>query len=324
MPPTFPGAYTFIHQVAYEQQDAALGTRIAQLAPVERALTWISLLASPKTDERGREDLSKRIQGELNTLQGGITAIRRGLEYLEEKHEFAAPLDHPAIGAALQPKPRQMTRPAQAGYPGIQSAPIDPMMLGAVPNEDERLRRQISMQERYRQIGMDEGMSGGPPRPDTGINQSTNQQNVPTGPEVASQTAMSAATYKQSNNPPYEPTNSDDGTGAILAREGESAGREASGMSGHVGTVRAAGQSEEGARGVTGPGEGSTYQEVQAAARQTVERHSGPDNPFPPQMAAIPAEPVTDRPQAPESETMRRQLAEEAPPAERQQRGKKK
>jgi hypothetical protein len=225
----------------------------------------------------------------------------------------------------LQPQ-TEPTRPAAAGYPGIQSAPIDPGALGVGPTQaeqraEERMRRNIEMQERYRKIGVDESMSGSPSRPDPGINQSLNQQNVPTGPETAAETARSANTWKQMNNPPYEPTNSDDGTGAILAREGDSAGREASGMSGQVGTVQAAGQSTEGARGVTGPGEGGTYQQVQDTAQQTVERRAG--DVVPPRLAAIPAEPEAPPPETPEPETMRQQV-EEGPPAGRAGRQKKK
>jgi hypothetical protein len=327
MPQTFPGAYTFIRKVADEQGDGVMGTKIAQLAPVERALNWIGLAASPKTDEQSRRDLLKRVEDELTVLQGGIAAIRHGLNYLEENHDTGAysPTGHPALQAALQPR-TEPTRPEAAGYPGIQSAPIDPGTLGAGSSQadrksEDRMRRNIEMQERYRRIGVDEGMSGSPSRPDTGINQSLNQQNVPTGPESAAETARSAQTWKQMNNPPYEPTNSDDGTGAILARGGESAGREASGMSGQVATVRAAGQEMQGARGVTGPGEGGTYRQVQEAARQTVERQA--EDTVPPRQAAIPAEPAAQPPETPEPETMKQQV-EEGPPAGRQPRQKKK
>jgi hypothetical protein len=323
MPPTFPGAYTFIRQVADEQQDSVLGTRIAQLAPVNRALNWIGLIASPKSDERSRQDLMKRIESEIRDLQGGITAIQRGLAYLEEHHDTGSytPAGHPGLRAALAPRV-QATRPAQSGYPGIVSAPIDPGMLGATPTAERRTQQNIEMQERYRKIGIDEGMSGGPPRPDTGINQSLNQQNIPTGPEVSGETAMSAATYKQNNNPPYEPSNSDDGAGAMLASEEGSPGRVASGMVGHVGTVRDAGQPTTGARGSD-------------SARQTVERLSAPDRPGrPPQMATIPTGPEPPAAEAPEPVTMKQQVeaaadaeAETNPPEtnppERQQRKKK-
>lgn len=327
MPPIFPGAGVFIRQVADEQHDSVLGTRIAQLAPVERALNWISLAANPRTDEQSKKELVKRVTDEITVLQGGLTAIQHGLDYLEENHDTGAysPTGHPGLQAALKPK-TEPTRPAAAGYPGIQSAPINPGALGvgssqADQKSEERMRRNIEMQERYRRIGVDESMSGSPARPDPGINQSLNQQNVPTGPETAAETARSAQTWKQMNNPPYEPTNSDDGTGAILAREGESAGREASGMSGQVATVGAAGQDMQGARGVTGPGEGGTYQQVSEAARQTVERRA--DSTVPPRLAAIPAEPEAPPPETPEPETMRQQV-EEGPPAGRQPRQKKK
>jgi hypothetical protein len=326
MPPIFPGAGVFIRQVADEQQDSVLGTRIAQLAPVERALNWISLAANPRTDEQSKKELLKRVEDEIKVLQGGLTAIQHALDYLQTEHDMSyAPTDHPALQVALQPRP-EPTRPAAAGYPGIQSAPIDPGTLGVGPSQadqrsEERMRRNIEMQERYRRIGVDESMSGSPSRPDPGINQSLNQQNVPTGPETAAETARSAQTWKQMNNPPYEPTNSDDGTGAILAREGDSPGREASGMSGQVATVQAAGGEMQGARGVTGPGEGGTYQQVHEVARQTVERRA--DSTVPPRLAAIPAEPEAQPPETPEPETMRQQI-DEGPPAGRQPRQKKK
>lgn len=327
MPPTFPGAGVFIRQVAEEQHDSVMGIRIAQLAPVERALNWIGLAADPRTDEQSKKELLKRVEDEITVLQGGLTAIKHGLDYLDENHDTGAftPTGHPGLQAALQPR-TEPTRPEAAGYPGIQSAPIDPGKLGVGPSQadrrdEERMRRNIEMQERYRRIGVDEGMSGSPARPDTGINQSLNQQNVPTGPETSAETARSAQTWKQMNNPPYEPTNSDDGTGAILARGGESAGREASGMSGQVAAVQAAGQETQGARGVTGPGEGGTYQQVHDAARQTVERRS--DDAVPPRLAAIPAEPEAPPPETPEPETMRQQV-EEGPPAGRQPRQRKK
>jgi hypothetical protein len=326
MPPTFPGAGVFIRQVADEQGDSVMGTRIAQLAPVERALNWISLAANSKTDEQSKKELLKRVTDEIAVLVGGLTAIQRGLDYLKTEHDMSfAPTDHPALQAALKPRPAP-TRPESAGYPGIQSAPIDPGTLGVSPSKadqraEERMNRNIEIQERYRRIGVDESMSGSPSRPDPGINQSLNQQNVPTGPETSAETARSAETWKQMNNPPYEPTNSDDGTGAILAREGDSPGREASGMSGQVATVQAAGQEMQGARGVTGPGEGGTYQQVNEAARQTVERRA--DSAVPPRLAAIPAEPESQPPETPEPETMRQQV-DEGPPAGRQTRQRKK
>jgi hypothetical protein len=326
MPPIFPGAGVFIRQVADEQHDSVMGTKIAQLAPVERALNWISLAANPKTDEQSKNELLKRVTDEITVLQGGLTAIQHALDYLQTEHDMSyAPTDHPGLQAALQPR-TEPTRPAAAGYPGIQSAPIDPGTLGVGPSQadqrsEERMKRNIDMQERYRRIGVDESMSGSPSRPDPGINQSLNQQNVPTGPETAAETARSAQTWKQMNNPPYEPTNSDDGTGAILAREGDSPGREASGMSGQVATVQAAGGEMQGARGVTGPGEGGTYQQVHEVARQTVERRA--DSTVPPRLAAIPAEPEAQPPETPEPETMRQQI-DEGPPAGRQPRQKKK
>jgi hypothetical protein len=251
-------------------------------------------------------------------LQGGLTAIQHGLDYLKSEHDFqSAPTDHPGLQATLQPR-TEPTRPG-ANYPGIHSAPIDPGALGVGParaesREEERMRRNIEMQERYRRVGVDEGMSGSPARPDTGINQSVNQQNIPTGPETAAETARSAETWKQMNNPPYEPTNSDDGAGALLARDEGSAGREASGMSGQLATVRAAGQEMQGARGVTGPGEGGTYQQVQDAARQAIGR--SPDEAMPARPAAIPVGPEPGPPDTPEPETMRQQ-ADEGPPADR-------
>jgi hypothetical protein len=98
MPPTFPGAGMFIRQVAEEQGDSVMGTRIAQLAPVERALTWIGLAANPRTDETSRDELLKRVGSEIETLQGGLAAIQRGLEYLKSEHDFqSAPTDHPGL-----------------------------------------------------------------------------------------------------------------------------------------------------------------------------------------------------------------------------------
>lgn len=274
MPPTFPGSFTFIRQVGEEQQNPNLAAEIARLAPVERALMWIGIAADPRTDEQSKKDLITRAENEIVILQGGLTAIQRGLDYMDKHHDTGAysPTGHPGLGAALTPKPQTMTtRPAQAGYTGINSAPIDPGDLGyASPSRDQQRRQQMQdqekerqrqMQEHYARVGVDEGMSGGPPRPDSGVNQSVNQQGVPTAPDTPEQ-VMGASTWKQENNPPYEPSNTDDGMGHLLATDPNAAGREDSGMAGHVGRVRDAGQPTHGAHGAAGAGTGATGEEV--------------------------------------------------------------
>lgn len=196
MAKVFPGAQLFVRQVADEQRDGALGGRMMQIPSVRQALNWINLAADPRTDENSRKDLLARIDGEINTLQAGITAIKRAVDYLHENGMEHAPVNHPGFAVALPPRP-QTTRPAQGGYPGIQSAPIDPGMLGLSGSDSERRRRQ-AMTEHYQRVGVDEGMSGGPGRPDTGVNQSANQRNVPTAGEAP---IMSETTYEQMSNP---------------------------------------------------------------------------------------------------------------------------
>jgi hypothetical protein len=282
MPPTFPGSYTFIRQVGDEQQNPTLAADIARLPPVERALSWIALAADPRTDEPSKQDLIGRVSAEINVLQGGLTAIKSAMEYMSKYHGAAAP-DHPGFGAAPAPRPRAMmtTRPAQAGYPGINSAPIDPGDLGyAGPSREQQRRQQMNeqdrqrqMQEHYARVGVDEGMSGGPPRPDSGVNQSVNQQGVPIAPGTPEQ-VMGESTWKQENNPPFEPSNTDDGMGHLLATDPDTPGREASGMAGHVGRVRDAGQPTQGAHGAAGAGTGATGEEVARShqAQQEVAR----------------------------------------------------
>jgi hypothetical protein len=67
----------------------------------------------------------------------------------------------------------------------------------------QRIESQATRDQLYQYQGVKEGMSGGPPRPDPGVNQSVNQQDVPTMYQKPTQTQDPF----QGKNPPYTEPN---------------------------------------------------------------------------------------------------------------------
>jgi hypothetical protein len=84
----------------------------------------------------------------------------------------------------------------------------------------ERERAEARRQQTIRATGIDVGMSGGPPRPNTGKNQDFNQRDVPTQFDKPTQ----AQDPFQEGNPPYIDPNQTDHGQSILRRQGPGTG----------------------------------------------------------------------------------------------------
>lgn len=210
----YPGGGTFINKVASDHQDGSMIGTLSRLAPVQTALGLIgNVTTAPDVDTRN--DLLRRASEQVKYLQAGITVIQHALDEVAGSFEGT---QHPAPsgipGALQRPKPAS-TRPTIGD---IRSAPIDPGELGITgtakpPGWDaaqQRAQAATREAERIARDGIDEGMSGDPPRPDTGVNQTMNQMNVPSQYEAPIQ----QSDYKQQGNPPRtEPNETDDGTG---------------------------------------------------------------------------------------------------------------
>jgi hypothetical protein len=227
----FPGAYSFIAQLAQIHGDANMSGVVARLQPVTIAMSHIENAATAQTPE-ARNELLRRAADQAKSLQAGIACIYDAIKHVTENYEE---LDDPTEGQGLMgalPRPEHARgigpRP---NYPGIVTAPIDAAELGATgtarpPGYGAPARATASIMgteaERIQREGTDEGMSGGPPRPSTGVNQSVNQVNIPTRYEAP---VMGAETWKQDRNPPLgEPNETDEGVGPQLAQAGPDQG----------------------------------------------------------------------------------------------------
>jgi hypothetical protein len=196
---------------------------------VRRAMEYLQLAAgNPQEDQR--KELLSRAQQEARLLQAGVTAI----QYAIEEHTDAVgtqPADDqpmPILNPQHRPMMAERSRPAKAE---IRTAPIDSNELtmgGFSSARPPGWGQQASpspgeSQSDLNVKGIDAGMSGGPPRPDTGVNQMFNQVGVPT--QFDQVPHGYAGQYKQTNNPPFtEPNETDDGTGPSLAQAGPEEG----------------------------------------------------------------------------------------------------
>jgi hypothetical protein len=235
---SFPGVAHFVGRVADRQGDAALAGQVTRLSPVRECMDLLANVGSAPEGE-ARDDLLRRAASRADVLRAGLTAIQDALrEVVEHTPGVSDPTGGQGIQGALPTRQRDQFRPRIGD---IRSAPIDPYELGVSGTAPDRPRPPAAppappppspaqmaaraADEEARRVareGIDEGMSGGPPRPDTGVNQTFNQVNVPT---VYDQPIQSAETYKQDDNPPYhEPNESDDGTGPELAQVGPDQG----------------------------------------------------------------------------------------------------
>lgn len=223
----FPGRMAYIGRVADEQQDTSLATRVDQIEPVRRAMEYLQLAAgNPNEDQRN--DLLSRADREARLLEAGVTAI----QYAIDEHVSALGTQPQRPLPTLKPVPRPMmaerSRPATAE---IRTAPIDSneLTMGGFssarpPGWGQQASPSTDVPQPDLSVkGVDVRMSGGPPRPDTGVNQMFNQVGVPTQFDQPPQGYMGQ--YKQTSNPPYtEPNESDDGTGPTLAQAGPEEG----------------------------------------------------------------------------------------------------
>jgi hypothetical protein len=235
---TFPGGFTFISRLAETHGDVALVGPVSRLNPVRECMDFLARVGDAPPGE-ARDDLLRRAASRADVLRAGLAVIQDAVrEVITNVPGLTDPTGGQGIQGALPTKQRDQFRPRIGD---IRSAPIDPYELGVSGTAPDRPRppaappappppspAQMAARaaddeaQRIAREGTDEGMSGGPPRPDTGVNQTFNQTNVPT---IYDQPVQSAATYKQDDNPPYhEPNESDDGTGPELAQVGPDQG----------------------------------------------------------------------------------------------------
>jgi hypothetical protein len=226
----FPGGYHFIREIGRLHGDPNLPGLVHRLGPVQTAMAAIQNAVTARTPEARNQQLERAAE-QAKGLQAGIAAIEDALRHVSENIEE---LNDPTGGRGLMgalPRPeRPLYTSSRPAYPGINSTPIDADELGSTgtarpPGWVESARRGTPAddnREHVRLMGADEGMSGGPPRPDTGVNQSMNQVNIPTRYEAP---VMGAETWKQDRNPPLgEPNETDEGVGLQLAQAGPEQG----------------------------------------------------------------------------------------------------
>jgi hypothetical protein len=121
----------------------------------------------------------------------------------------------------IQGEPRPESRPIAGGRaPRIDAGEVDREFDRWAQSEEgkaalaggradvataarQRIESQATREQLYQYQGVKEGMSGGPPRPDPGVNQSVNQQDVPTMYQKPTQTQDPF----QGKNPPYAEPN---------------------------------------------------------------------------------------------------------------------
>lgn len=203
---SFPGGFTFINQVAREQDDAGLVGRVSQLTAVREAMIFVQNAATAP-DARTRNDLLKRAYEGARTLRAGLSVLSEMIKYMQANYpDVTDPTGGQGVAGVLPP----VAGAAQGG----------PVMT-ANPAEDAS-REHDENSELARRVGTDQGMSGGPPRPDTGVDQSHNQVNIPT---ISEQPLHGPDTYKQDDNPPHgEPNETDEGVGPQFTQAGPDRG----------------------------------------------------------------------------------------------------
>jgi hypothetical protein len=225
----FPGRMAYIGRVAEEQRDTGLATRVDQLEPVRRAMEYLQLAAdNPREDQR--DELLSRAYQEARILQAGVTSIQYAIHEHANMIGTELKLDQPlpTLKPEFKPMATERSRPASGD---IRTAPIDSneLTMGGFssarpPGWGQQASPSTDVPQPDLNVkGIDAGMSGGPPRPDTGVNQMFNQVGVPT--QFDQPPHGYAGQYKQTNNPPFtEPNETDDGTGPSLAQAGPEEG----------------------------------------------------------------------------------------------------
>lgn len=177
------------------------------------------LTLDPKNPEHA--ELIKRapkydasISDHLARVQSGDKPLRRALA------AEAARLGLTEAGV-IQGEPRPESRPVAGGRaPRIDAGEVDREFDRWAQSEEgkaalaggradvataarQRIESQATREQLYQYQGVKEGLSGGPPRPDPGVNQSVNQQDVPTMYAKPTQTQDPF----QGKNPPYTEPN---------------------------------------------------------------------------------------------------------------------
>jgi hypothetical protein len=262
MPPqgyTFPGGLNFVGRVADEQLDPGLAPEVGRLGPVARAMGYLQNATADVADDT-RNELLKRAYREIHTLRAGITAIQYTIDEVVANLGGEHPGGGQPVAGALKPVPRPRGETGRPTEGNINTAPIDTNELGGYQSARPPGWGNPPVEESDAELvrkGVDEGMSGGPPRPDTGVNQSFNQVNMPT--QSSTPIMGAAGQYKQDANPPHvEPNESDLGVGPQLMQEGidEGSGLTSDAMAAEAGAVapspeesQAAKQAEERAAG---------------------------------------------------------------------------
>lgn len=205
----YPGGFSFVRQVADEQQDGNLAPQIGQLGPVQRALAYVQNAAT-SADEPSCQELLTRAAKEIEVLKAGAAAVAKAVEHVVSNRGIGHEVMRSTQGFTLAPKPRkgQSMRPEPNT---IDSAPIDSESMGitgtARPEgwDDqqravERMRYENARRthEHIQKAGTDEEAQAAPPRQDTGVNQSQNQQNI----DQSAFVPMAMRSWKDGGNAP--------------------------------------------------------------------------------------------------------------------------
>lgn len=211
----YPGAGRFIVDLGRKFGDASIVGQISRLPLVQDALQYIAG-AARAPDAETRNGLLRRAARAAVPLLAAVDGIESAIEEMVNNMEGTVdPTDGKGIASLLQEAPPEAKEPmrttldANPPPPVARRAPV----WGTPPGHAGPADPVTAEIERQAREGIDEGMSGGPARPDTGVNQRFNQVSVPSQYDQPN----ALEDVKQSRNPPRtEPNESDDGMGHEL------------------------------------------------------------------------------------------------------------
>jgi hypothetical protein len=209
----FPGAGKFVNGLSRKFNDAGLVGAVNRIPAVMEAMQHINNAARME-DVESRNRLLARAVACMRPVVAALVSVQDAIDEMVANMEGTIdPTNDEGIAAMLK-VPMQAPEAPRTTDPGEPIARPSVPTWGVPPGHAGPDDPEAAEAERQRLEGVDEGMSGGPLRPDTGVNQRYNQATVPAQYEQP----LAPDDIKQALNPPRtEPNESDDGMGHELA-----------------------------------------------------------------------------------------------------------
>jgi hypothetical protein len=210
----FPGAGRFVNGLSGKFNDASLIGAVNRIPAVQEAMQHINNAARTE-DAESRNDLLRRAANCMRPVAAALAAVEDAIgEMVANMEGTVDPTEGRGVASMLQ-VPMQAAQAPRTAIEGEPPPPPSGPVWGVPPGHAGPEDPAAAEAERQRREGIDVGMSGGPLRPDSGVNQDINQATVPTQYEQP----LAMHDVKQSRNPPRtEPNESDDGMGHELAQ----------------------------------------------------------------------------------------------------------